>query len=77
MRNHGWVIALALLLGLCGAPGQLEGQQFKRGDGNGDSVVDIADPIYVLSFLFTGGPPPPPPFPSVGPDPTPDSLNCF
>jgi|GEM_PF-1279644 len=58
MRNHGWVMALALLLGLCGAPGQLEGQQFKRGDGNGDSVVDIADPIYVLSFLFTGGPDP-------------------
>ncbi|MGA1533912.1 MAG: hypothetical protein ACO4B4_05320 [Planctomycetota bacterium] len=48
-----------------------------RLDVNDDGSSDISDAVYLLSFLFTGGPPPPPPFPSVGPDPTPDSLNCF
>ena len=30
--------------------------QFKRGDGNADGAVDIADVIFGLSGLFTGGP---------------------
>ncbi|MEC9477183.1 MAG: hypothetical protein VX764_09105 [Planctomycetota bacterium] len=30
--------------------------QFKRGDGNADGVLDIADVIFGLSGLFTGGP---------------------
>ena len=27
---------------------------FRRGDGNGDAKVDIADVIFLLAFLFTG-----------------------
>jgi len=30
----------------------------RRGDGNGDYKVNIADPIFVLNYLFRGGPAP-------------------
>jgi hypothetical protein len=30
---------------------------FNRGDSNGDAVVDISDPQFTLSYLFTGGDP--------------------
>lgn len=33
--------------------------QFRRGDGDANGVVNITDGIYVLNFLFLGGPPPP------------------
>ena len=33
-------------------------QSLSCGDINGDSKVDISDPIYLLSFLFSGGRPP-------------------
>ncbi len=33
-------------------------RMFQRGDPNGDGKGDIADAIYVLAFLFTGGPEP-------------------
>lgn len=29
-----------------------------NGDVNGDDAVDVADPIYLLQWLFTGGPEP-------------------
>lgn len=29
-----------------------------RGDANGDGQVDIADPIFIINYLFRGGPPP-------------------
>ena len=29
--------------------------KFVRGDANGDSVVDIADPLFTLNYLFSGG----------------------
>jgi hypothetical protein len=32
---------------------------FRRGDTNGDGVVDISDPVSFLSWLFTGGEAPP------------------
>ena len=32
---------------------------FRRGDANGDGMLDISDPVSVLSHLFTGGPTPP------------------
>ena len=32
---------------------------FYRGDANGDSAVDNSDPIYVLPWLYQGGPAPP------------------
>ena len=35
-------------------------------DSNGDRAEDISDGIYLLAFLFSGGPPPPPPFPEKG-----------
>jgi hypothetical protein len=33
--------------------------ELRRGDSNGDSRVDIADPIWILNELFLGGPPSP------------------
>jgi hypothetical protein len=39
---------------------------------------ELSDAVYLLSFLFAGGPPPPPPYPDCGPDPTADEseLTC-
>ncbi|MBI4604090.1 MAG: hypothetical protein HY721_19205 [Planctomycetes bacterium] len=34
------------------------GAAFHRGDSNGDGALDIADAIFVFSFLFLGGPGP-------------------
>jgi PKD repeat protein len=34
-------------------------QLFLRGDSDGSSGHDLSDAIYLLSFLFVGGPPPP------------------
>ncbi len=31
---------------------------FVRGDGNGDGTVDLADAVYMLAYLFAGGPQP-------------------
>ena len=39
-------------------------------DVNDDELINIADPVYLLLYLFAGGPEPPPPFPDPGPDPT-------
>jgi len=38
-------------------PGDPCPQPFVRGDGNGDGTVDVADVVYLLAALFTGGPP--------------------
>jgi hypothetical protein len=35
-------------------------QPFVRGDAGGDGVVDVADAVAILAYLFTGGPPPVP-----------------
>jgi hypothetical protein len=32
-----------------------EGNQFIRGNANGDGVINITDGIYILNFLFLGG----------------------
>ena len=45
-------------------------------DANDDGGVDVADPIYLLNWLWLGGPPPPSPMPGCGPDPTLDLINC-
>lgn len=50
---------------------------FDGSDGNDDGTVNITDPIYVLNFLFIGGPEPPAPFPNCGTDPTADGIGCF
>ncbi|MBI4603485.1 MAG: hypothetical protein HY721_16155 [Planctomycetes bacterium] len=31
---------------------------FLRGDANGDGKVDVSDPVYILAWLFLGGPAP-------------------
>jgi|GEM_PF-1315804 len=31
------------------------------GDANGDSVVNVGDPTYIMTYLYKGGPPPPDP----------------
>ncbi len=46
-------------------------------DGNDDGLVDLADAVYVLRYLFLSGKEPPPPGPKLpGADPTPDQLDC-
>ncbi len=52
-------------------------------DANDDNNIDVADAIYLLSWMFTRGPMPPDPSPmqgagfdSCGPDPTPGVLTC-
>ncbi len=32
--------------------------EFLRGNANGDSLIDIADPVFVLNYLFQNGPDP-------------------
>ncbi len=43
-------------------------------DANGDDLINIADPIYVLTYRFSGGPEPGAPFPLPGPDPNPEPV---
>ena len=38
--------------------------------------IDISDYIYLLGYLFVGGPHPPSPWGAAGPDPTPDPIDC-
>ncbi|MBN1441262.1 MAG: hypothetical protein JXA90_01070, partial [Planctomycetes bacterium] len=49
----------------------------RAGDSNGDGDLNISDPIYLLAYLFLGGPAPPPPFPECGAaPPPPGELTC-
>ena len=34
------------------------GMDFRRGDSNGDGLINIADPIHTLEYLYVGGPAP-------------------
>ncbi len=45
-------------------------------DTNDNGELELADAIYILNFIFMSGPMPIAPFPALGPDPTPDALNC-
>jgi hypothetical protein len=47
-----------------------------RLDTNDEGQLNVADAVYLLSYLFSAGPPPPEPFAQLGPDPTPDGLDC-
>lgn len=49
-------LAIFALLGLM-TPGYA-GQEILRGDANHDGAVNLADPVFTLNFLFSGGPPP-------------------
>ncbi len=48
------------------------------GNTNGDDDVNIADPVFLLNFLFAGGPVPVAPFPDCGPGmlPADEELGC-
>ena len=48
-----WVLLIIFSLG-----GQLGGMDFRRGDVNTDGGYNIADPIYLLNYMFGGGPSP-------------------
>ena len=50
-------IAAALALVFEGSPCPLSGP-FVRGRVNAGDGIDISDPVYLLEFLFSGGPPP-------------------
>lgn len=45
-------------------------------DINDSAVVDVADAVIILTYLFLGGNEPPAPFPACGVDATPDLLTC-
>ncbi|MEM7167614.1 MAG: dockerin type I repeat-containing protein [Planctomycetota bacterium] len=45
-------------------------------DANDDGIVDTADALHLVSFLFVGGPRPAAPSPTCGVDPTTDGLSC-
>ncbi|MGE3165495.1 MAG: sorbosone dehydrogenase family protein [Planctomycetota bacterium] len=45
-------------------------------DVNDDGMLDIADGVSGLGYLFGGAAAPPPPFPSCGADPTSDAVSC-
>lgn len=65
---------LYLLFALSGSGDPIDCQH--ACDSNDDGALDVADAVYELSFLFTGGPPPAGPYPDCGFDPTPDDLSC-
>ncbi len=37
------------------------GTWLERGDANADGTIDLGDAVYILNYLFKGGPPPNPP----------------
>jgi hypothetical protein len=57
-------------------PGAVGETPFRRADANGDEAVDLSDAVFVLPYLFLGGPALPVPYPGCGLDPTEDGLGC-
>ncbi len=45
-------------------------------DANDSGVLTIGDPIYILTFQFSGGTAPSAPYPTCGLDPSTDALDC-
>ena len=43
----------------CGAPPPPPSGQFKRGDADAVGVINLTDGVFLLNFLFLGGPEPP------------------
>ncbi|MGH2628688.1 MAG: hypothetical protein ACRDHY_18785, partial [Anaerolineales bacterium] len=49
----------------------------KSCDANDDGKLEVADAVYILSYLFTANrPAPKDPFSTLDIDPTPDALTC-
>jgi hypothetical protein len=66
-------VVILMALFLSGAPLEC----LDAADSNDVARVDISDPIFILHYLFMGGPEPPPPFPDPGADLSPQtSLGC-
>lgn len=40
-------------------PGQINVSGGTRGDANVDDMITISDPVYLINYIFTGGPQPP------------------
>ena len=45
-------------------------------DVDDSGTLDNDDVLYLLNYLFNASSPPPAPFPEIGPDPTPDGIDC-
>jgi hypothetical protein len=69
----GDAIAVLQLLFLGVAP---EVRCLRSADANDTGAVNLTDAVYLLRFLFLGGPEVEAPYPGCGPDPTPDDLGC-
>src|SRR3989338_1696821 len=54
MKKGAW-IAWILTIGLALNVISISASEFKRGDANSDSNVNIADAIYILNYLFAKG----------------------
>lgn len=52
------VINIVVVLCIVDPQRSSAGPAISAGDANGDTTVDIADAVYVLSYLFQGGPAP-------------------
>ena len=46
------------------------------GDANLDGNVDVGDAVFLINYVFLGGPPPAEPTGACGFDTTPDGLSC-
>ena len=66
--------AIRILLSLFGGAGPLRCDD--AADVDDGDAIDVADPIYLLQYIFQGGPPPPPPFLQCDKDPTQGRLSC-
>ena len=66
--------AIAMLIHLFGLAAPLA--CLDSGDWNDDGLIDVSDPIGLLTWGFAGGPPPPAPVDGCGEDPTSDSIDC-
>lgn len=57
--------------------GSEAGECLDAADADDSGHVGVTDPIYLLNYLFRGGPVMPPPGPQTkGVDPTDDELSC-
>ncbi len=67
-------IAILRAIGGTVAPGLLQCPDAADADDNGG--VNLTDAVYLLNFLFLGGPAPPHPFPAPGVETGLDDLAC-
>lgn len=55
-RRSTRILVVCAVMGMAGlAAARDEDLRFRRGDANGDSILDLSDPIATLEFLFGGG----------------------